>query len=97
MASGYDLRKYQKGKGAESVEDAFARIVSGGKIGYKTVIEKKKVPPKCTKCSKIGEEEQKFCPECGGKMVVPITNCPSCDKDLEENEKFCTECGHKIL
>ncbi len=97
MGSGYDLRKFQKGKGAETIEEAFSRIVSGGKLGYKTVIEKKKIPPNCSKCGKLGAEAQKFCPECGGKMFVPITNCPKCSNDLEENEKFCTECGHKIL
>lgn len=93
MSSGRDLRKYQDG---DSIQDAFSMIVSGGKVGYKTVIEKKKVPPKCSGCGRGGDEDQKFCSQCGGKMIVPITNCPSCKSSLNEDQKFCTECGHKV-
>lgn len=96
MGSCLDLRKFQSGKDSKGIEDAFAKIVSGGKVGYKTVIEKKKIPPKCTKCGRGGDLEQKFCPQCGGKMVVPITECPSCSKAIEGDEKFCTECGTKL-
>lgn len=93
MSTGRDLRKYQD---SESIQDAFSRIVSGGKVGYKTIIEKKVVPPKCSGCGRGGDEGQKFCPQCGGKMVVPITNCPGCKVSLEDNQKFCTQCGFKI-
>ncbi len=93
MSSGLDLRKYQDG---DAIQDAFSKIVSGGKIGYKTVIERKKVPPKCSGCGRGGDIDQKFCPQCGGKMVVPLTNCPGCKKPIDETEKFCTECGTKL-
>jgi len=96
MGSNLDLRKFQSGKAALLVEDAFSKIVSGGKPGYKTIIERKKLPPKCEKCGKVGNPDDKFCPECGGKMVVPLTNCPSCQKEIGEKEKFCTECGTKL-
>lgn len=89
MGSCMDLRKYQA---PTSVEDAFSKLVSGGKAGYKTVIEKKVIPPKCTKCGRGGDPEQKFCPQCGGEMKVPLTNCPKCNKEIGD-EKFCTECG----
>ena len=89
MGSCMDLRKYQN---PDSVEDAFSKLVSGGKAGYKTVIEKKVIPPKCTKCGRGGDSGQKFCPQCGGEMKVPLTNCPGCQKDVGD-EKFCTECG----
>jgi len=92
MGSNLDLRKYQD---AESIEDAFSKVVSG-KIGYKTVIERKKVLPKCNKCGKIGEEGQKFCPNCGGKMVLPLTHCPQCKKAINQTDKFCTECGFDL-
>ncbi len=94
MGSCLDLRKFQNNN--TSVEDAFSSLVSGGKSGYKTIIEKKKVPPKCINCGRGGDIGQKFCPQCGGKMVVPITNCPKCNKFLGDGEKFCTECGTKI-
>ena len=93
MGSNIDLRKYQN---PDSIQDAFSKIVSGGKLGYKAIIERKKVPPKCSKCGRGGDEDQKFCPQCGGKMVVPLTNCPGCKKPIDETEKFCTECGTKL-
>ena len=93
MGSNIDLRKYQD---PSTIEDAFSKIVSGGKIGYKTIIERKKPKPKCSKCGRGGEEEQKFCSQCGGKMIVPLVNCPGCKKGIDETEKFCTECGFKL-
>lgn len=96
MGSCLDLRKFQSGKDSNAIADAFGKIVSGGKMGYKTVIEKRKVPPKCEKCGRGGDAEQKFCPQCGGKMVTPLTNCPKCEKDIGDNEVFCTECGTKL-
>lgn len=93
MGSNIDLREYQD---SESIEDAFSKIVSGGKHGYKTIIERKKIPPKCEKCGRGGNEGQKFCSHCGGKMIIPITKCPSCKKPIDETQKFCTECGRKI-
>lgn len=93
MGSNIDLRRYQD---PEAVQEAFSRIVSGGKMGYKTIIERKKIPPKCIKCGRGGDNEQKFCSQCGGKMMVPIINCPGCKKMIDEGEKFCTNCGHNL-
>ncbi len=94
MGSNIDLRKYQD---PSSIEDAFGALVSGKKSGYKTVIERKKPKPRCSKCGKFAEsEDSKFCPECGGKMFIPITNCPQCKRSIEETEKFCTNCGTKL-
>ena len=92
MGSNIDLRKY---KNPESIQDAFSKVVSG-KAGYKAVIERKKVPPKCTKCGRGGDVDQKFCTQCGGKMVVPLTNCPGCKKSIIDTDKFCIECGHNL-
>lgn len=93
MGSNIDLRKFQD---SSSIEDVFSALVSGKKYRYKTVIERKKPQPKCSQCGRGGEESQKFCPNCGGKMLVPLTNCPSCKKFIEDNEKFCTDCGTKL-
>jgi len=92
MSTGRDLRHLQN----DTIQDAFSKLVSGGKIGYKTVLEKKIIPPKCEKCGRGGDVEQKFCPQCGGKMVSPMTNCPKCDSPIEFNQKFCTNCGNQI-
>ncbi len=91
--SNRDLRHLEEN---EAVYDAFAALVSGGKPGYKTVIEKKKIPPKCSNCGRGGDEGQKFCPQCGGKMIIPLTNCPNCKRRVDETEKFCIECGTKL-
>ncbi len=93
MGSNIDLRKFQN---TDSVADAFSALVSGKKYGYKTIIERKKIPPKCSQCSRGGDDGQKFCPSCGGKMIISLTNCPSCKKFIEDNEKFCTDCGTKL-
>lgn len=97
MGSCLDLRKYQDLETTEGakVSDAFSLIVSGKK-GYKAVIERKKPQPKCVKCGRGGEEGQKFCSQCGGKMAIPLTNCPTCKRSIDESEKFCIECGTKL-
>lgn len=92
MGSNIDLRKYEDGA---AIQDIYSQIVSGKK-GYKAVIERKKPTPKCSKCGRGGDPEQKFCPQCGGKMVLPITACPGCKKGLDGTSKFCTECGHDL-
>jgi len=92
MGSCIDLRKYQKG---DVIADAYSKVVSG-KSGYKAIIERKKIPPKCIKCGRGGDDGQKFCPQCGGKMIVPLTSCPGCQKDISDEDKFCQECGHKL-
>ena len=92
MGSCIDLRKYED---ENSISDAFGALVSGKK-GYKTVIERKKPTPKCEKCGRGGDPEQKFCPQCGGKMVIPMTHCPKCKKLIDDIQKFCMECGGKI-
>ena len=52
----------------EEFADAFSKIVSGGKSGYRAVIEKKVVIVKCKNCGKILEGNEKFCSECGTKV-----------------------------
>ena len=59
-----DLRKYQE---TNQVMDAFSRLVSGGKMGYKTVIEKKVEEIRCPGCRSKLEGVEKFCPNCGEK------------------------------
>jgi RNA polymerase subunit RPABC4/transcription elongation factor Spt4 len=93
MGSNIDLRKFED---PDSIADAYSKIVSGGKAGYKAVIERKKTPPKCEKCGRGGDIDQKFCPQCGGKMIVPITHCPSCKKYVDDTQKFCVNCGGKV-
>jgi predicted amidophosphoribosyltransferase len=92
MGSCLDLRKLQSDS---AVQDAYSLLVSGKK-GYKAVIERRKVPPRCVKCNRPGDDGVKFCSQCGGEMKTPLTNCPGCQKDIGDTEKFCTQCGHKL-
>jgi len=64
MSSNRDLRSFQD---SDAVADAFAKLISGGKPGYKTIIEKNKPPIRCFACKSILEGIEKFCPECGAK------------------------------
>lgn len=93
MGSCLDLTKYQD---EDAIQDAYSKIVSGGKMGYKAVLERKRIPPKCEKCGRGGDDGQKFCPQCGGNMVIPLTKCPGCKKSIGDTDKFCMGCGHKL-
>lgn len=64
MGSCLDLRRYVND---QKTFDAFSKLVSGGKSGYKTVIERRQEVPRCKKCGKELEGIEKFCPECGEK------------------------------
>lgn len=65
MGSCRDLRHLQD---SPDVANAFAKIISGGKAGYKTIIEKTRPQPKCGACGTVLEGAEKFCPECGNKL-----------------------------
>ena len=65
MGSCRDLREQMVNP---DVHDAFAALISGKK-GYKTVIERKVEPKKCSSCASILNGDEKFCPECGNKLV----------------------------
>jgi len=63
--SNHDLRNLMN---SSEVEDAFSKLVSGGKAGYKTIIEKNKKVNICDKCGQYLQGDEKFCPECGNKL-----------------------------
>ena len=65
MSSNRDLRQCHDD---DKIIDAFSKLVSGGKAGYKTIIEKNKPTPKCSSCGSTLTGDEKFCPECGNKL-----------------------------
>ena len=67
MGSNLDLRKHMD---SEAVAKAFGKLISG-KSNYKTIIEKRKEKIFCSNCRKELEGEEKFCPECGTKVIKP--------------------------
>ncbi len=92
MPSCLDLRKYMDN---EKTFDAFSKLVSGRKAGYKAVIERKKEIPTCKKCGKELEGIEKFCPECGEKTEwqkkaeepVILLTTDELEKKLKSGEK----------
>jgi RNA polymerase subunit RPABC4/transcription elongation factor Spt4 len=91
MTSNRDLRKLQ----GDEIQDAFSKLVSGGKQGYKSILEKKE-PIFCSSCKTQIEGHEKFCPKCGSKIEkfsnVPKL-CEKCYNLIPKGNKFCTECG----
>jgi rRNA maturation endonuclease Nob1 len=66
MGSCIDLTRYQDDS---EIQDAFSSIVSGGRYGFKSVVEgKKKEVPRCTNCKNVIQGTERFCPECGFKL-----------------------------
>ena len=51
---------------------------------------------KCAKCGAVLQQNAKFCPECGEKVVPPeepgLIVCPKCGAKVAKG-KFCLECG----
>jgi len=48
---------------------------------------------KCEKCQTENPEENKFCRECGAKLLM---TCPQCAAELVPGDKFCGKCGHNL-
>lgn len=44
----------------------------------------------CPSCSADVDAGQKFCGECGTRV---LTSCPSCDATAPTGQRFCGECG----
>jgi len=65
MSGCRDLRSLHD---SDEIAKAFSKLVSGGKAGYKTIIEKTKPTLKCGSCGSVLCGEEKFCPECGNKL-----------------------------
>lgn len=73
MSDIHDRQKAQEDmQKSDAVLDAFSKIVSGGRSGYRTVIEKKPILFFCRSCHNQIDKTQKFCHECGAKNDDPI-------------------------
>ena len=64
-------RRMQDIQRNEDFAGAFSKIVSGGRPGYKAVIEKKKIILRCGGCGAVLDDGIKFCSECGTRVVKP--------------------------
>ena len=64
-------RSQEEMQKSDAVLDAFSKIVSGGRAGYRTVI-KKKTCFICRSCNNQIDKTQKFCHECDARNDSPI-------------------------
>jgi class 3 adenylate cyclase/tetratricopeptide (TPR) repeat protein len=48
----------------------------------------------CSNCGAENPPEQKFCGECGNRLVSP---CPSCGTQNPPGQRFCGECGTALV
>jgi len=74
----YDLRKYMNDR---KTLEIVGKIISG-KSGYIPIIEKRVEPLKCKNCGFELSGEEKFCPECGTKVVKDEKQ----DNDIRQKE-----------
>jgi len=55
-------------------------------------------PTRCAECNAPVKATDKFCSQCGAKIVRPVapTHCPKCNTKLPAGAKFCPACGEKL-
>ena len=49
----------------------------------------------CPECGAIVRPEDKYCWNCGAKLVF-IYTCPNCGGEVSSEDKFCRHCGYKL-
>ncbi len=49
----------------------------------------------CPECGAVVRDEDKFCWNCGAKLVF-IYECPNCGAEVSSEDKFCRNCGYKL-
>ncbi|OYT59937.1 amidophosphoribosyltransferase [Euryarchaeota archaeon ex4484_178] len=57
--------------------------------------EEEKEELHCPKCGAIVSPEDKYCWNCGAKLVF-IYKCPNCGGEVSSEDKFCRHCGYKL-
>lgn len=51
---------------------------------------------KCTNCGQEINEHDRFCGNCGYKVMPVSKNCPNCGAILQEGARVCAYCGYEI-
>ena len=49
---------------------------------------------KCPQCQTENPKGNRFCRECGAKILLA---CPDCEAEISPGDKFCGKCGHSLL
>ena len=74
-------------------------LAFGGGTGKVSVVSvKKKGGPSCPKCGASISSSDKFCQNCGAKIVEKKKSgfCSKCGAGTKPSDKFCPECGAKL-
>lgn len=50
----------------------------------------------CPKCGAQNPASNKFCAECGAKLMPNMIPCPKCGEKVPEGTKFCPNCGSSM-
>ena len=57
--------------------------------------EKEEKELHCPNCGAVVRAEDKFCWNCGAKLVYTY-KCPNCGAEVSSEDKFCRNCGYKL-
>jgi predicted amidophosphoribosyltransferase len=49
--------------------------------------------PSCPACSKPLRPGDRFCSQCGYRLLA---ECPTCSKPLRPGDRFCSQCGYRL-
>jgi ribosomal protein L32 len=93
-----ESRGEQAGAALRGFANAFGlgEVITKAEEAAQKAQEAAKLAAKCPSCGTLAAPGTKFCPDCGTKMVQPVTDaCPNCGADTH-GAKFCPECGTKI-
>lgn len=84
------------GKGKEAVAEKSAPPVPSEPAKQKAT--QKEVAPvgvKCQKCGALANDDDNFCPKCGGK-IERKENCGKCGTPISPDDEYCRKCGEKL-
>lgn len=74
------------------------RILDGSELSTSSpIVEEKDVEEElhCPKCGAIVRAEDKYCWNCGAKLIF-IYTCPNCGAEVSSEDKYCRYCGYKL-
>jgi Double zinc ribbon len=61
--------------------------------GSMTLSSARRAAMQCPNCQADNPEINKFCRECGTKLIQV---CPQCKSEIQTNDRFCGQCGHNL-
>jgi len=60
--------------------------------------DQNKITIKCSGCGTDINQDTKFCPECGKKVIKEgMIVCPKCNSEIPKGSRFCLKCGENLI